>query len=66
MKKVVVALLVVVMAFGLFAGYKKQAQPVTLTIWHAWSGSELNVLNTAISEYQKQHRFVLLRLATNQ
>lgn len=55
MKKVVVALLVVVMAFGLFAGCKKQAQPVTLTIWHAWSGSELEVLNAAISEYQKQH-----------
>ena len=55
MKKVLVAVLMVAMVATLFAGCKPKAQPVTLTIWHSWSGSELDVLNEAIAEYNKQH-----------
>ncbi|MGB9694946.1 MAG: sugar ABC transporter substrate-binding protein [Caldisericaceae bacterium] len=55
MKKVLLSLVVLVMALSAFAGCKQQAQPVTITIWHSWSGSELDVLNDAIAKYTKDH-----------
>ncbi|MEF3244476.1 MAG: maltose ABC transporter substrate-binding protein [Caldisericaceae bacterium] len=55
MKKVLLVLLVVAMVSSFFVGCKPKPQPVTLTIWHSWSGAELDVLNEAITEYQNQH-----------
>ncbi len=55
MKKVLLSLVVLVMALSVFAGCKQQAQRVTITIWHSWSGSELTVLNDAITKYTKLH-----------
>ncbi len=55
MKKVLLVLLVVAMLSSFFVGCKPKPQPVSLTIWHSWSGAELDVLNEAIAEYQKQH-----------
>ncbi len=61
---VVSVLLIAAMFSVVFAGCgtskqaqkpKEQAKPITITIWHSWSGSELDVLNDAISKYTKQH-----------
>ncbi len=56
MKKTLLSVVVVVaVIFSLFTGCKPKAQPVTITIWHAWSGSELDVLNEAITLYKDKH-----------
>ncbi|MGB9833039.1 MAG: sugar ABC transporter substrate-binding protein [Caldisericum exile] len=55
MKKVLVTVLLVALIASVFAGCKPKAQPVKLTIWHSWSGSELDVLNEAISLYNQKH-----------
>ena len=60
----VVSLLLIAAMFSfVFAGCgtSKPAQkpeeekPITITIWHSWSGSELDVLNDAISKYTSEH-----------
>ncbi|BAL80511.1 sugar ABC transporter substrate-binding protein [Caldisericum exile] len=55
MKKVLVAVLMIALVSSVFAGCKPKAQPVTLTIWHSWSGAELDVLNDAIAKYNQKH-----------
>jgi maltose-binding protein MalE len=55
--KVVSLLLALLLTVSIFAGCKTQPaeQPITITIWHAWSGSELDVLNDAITKYNQLH-----------
>jgi len=55
--KVVSLLLAILLTVSVFAGCKKQPveQAITITIWHAWSGSELDVLNEAITKYNVLH-----------
>jgi len=53
-------LLVVAMFSFVFAGCApkkpvEEEQPITITIWHSWSGSELDVLNDAVSKYTAAH-----------
>jgi maltose-binding protein MalE len=56
MKKTLLSVLVVVaVLLSVFAGCKPKAKPVTITIWHAWSGSELEVLSDAITSYKEKH-----------
>lgn len=60
---VVSLLLVVALISVVFAGCgtkepaqkPEQAEPITITIWHAWSGSELDVLKDAISKYTEKY-----------
>lgn len=60
----VVSLLLVAAMFSfVFAGCgtkepaqePEQAKPITITIWHAWSGSEFDVLKDAISKYTEKY-----------
>lgn len=65
----VVSLLLVATMFSfVFAGCgtskpaqkPEEAKPITITIWHSWSGSELDVLNDAISKYTGDHSNVTI------
>jgi arabinogalactan oligomer/maltooligosaccharide transport system substrate-binding protein len=55
--KVFSILLAVLLTLSVFAGCKTQPaeQEITITIWHSWSGSELEVLNDAITQYNTLH-----------
>ncbi len=56
MKKTLLSVvLVLVLLASALTGCKPKAKPVTITIWHAWSGSELDVLNEAITLYKEKH-----------
>lgn len=50
-------LLTALLTLSVFAGCKTQPaeQAITITIWHSWSGSELDVLNQAITQYNTLH-----------
>ena len=58
-------MLMFVMLSVVFAGCApkepvEKEQPITITIWHAWSGAELEVLDSAISKYGENHPNVII------
>lgn len=56
MKKTLLSVvLVTVLILSAFTGCKPKPKEVTITIWHAWSGAELDVLNEAITMYKEKH-----------
>ena len=40
---------------------KPEEKPITITIWHAWSGAELDTLNDAISKYKNSHPNITIK-----
>jgi arabinogalactan oligomer/maltooligosaccharide transport system substrate-binding protein len=61
--KIISVLLAVMLVALVFVGCapkqapkpKPEEKPITITIWHAWSGAELDTLNDAISKYKNLH-----------
>ena len=62
---IVSIMLMFVMLSVVFAGCApkepvEKEQPITITIWHAWSGTELEVLDSAISKSGESHPKVII------
>ena len=62
---IVSIMLMFVMLSVVFAGCApkepvEKEQPITITIWHAWSGAELDVLDGAILKYGESHPNVII------